>query len=61
MKNVPTSSFLLGQLWKNNRLKALILAAGRDILSQTEPSETVPVYVRLANEMEAHRGSRNIA
>ena len=38
---------------KNNRAKALILAAGGDILSQTEPSETVPVFVRLANEMEA--------
>jgi hypothetical protein len=40
-------------LRKNNRLNGLILAAGGGILSQTEPSETVPVFVRLANEREA--------
>src|SRR5258708_16691790 len=38
---------------KNSRLKALILAAGSHNLSQIEPSETIPVFVRLANEMEA--------
>jgi len=35
---------------KNNRAKALILAAGSHNLSQIEPSETIPVFVRLANE-----------
>jgi hypothetical protein len=38
---------------KLNRVKGLILAAGGDILSKIEPSETVPVFVRSANEMRA--------
>ena len=45
-------------LRKNNRVKALILGSCSDILSRTEPSETVPVFVRLPNERKILRGSR---
>jgi len=38
-------------LRKKNLLNRLILAAGGDILSQTKPSETVPVFVRSAKEL----------
>jgi hypothetical protein len=39
---------------KNNHVNRLILGSVSDSLSRIEPSETVPVFVRLANEMEAH-------
>jgi hypothetical protein len=51
MKTVWTSAFHRGRFAEeNNRAKALILGPGGDILSQTEPSETLPVCVRLPNE-----------